>query len=1290
MKLKHYLSCIAAVVVATAKAQFPGPYVVPNKDWVQYYSQRSATGSAPNALDANSNVYLTGYSGNTSTGNIITLKYDSTGVLQYSHSYNNGGFDYGKAIKIDAAGNAYIAGSSDGGASGMDYVVIKLSPTGSQLWVKRYDQANDIDEARDICVDNNGDVYVTGKSRSGGVYQIVTLKLDGTTGNITWTDIQAGNGLDNEASGITLDPSGTTVFITGSTTDATNGTDVITYAINTGGTLAWGPKITNGSANGNDAGSAIISLGTDVVITGVIDNTTTGNDFTTIRYDGSTGTIVWKKDYDFANTNDGATALARDSAGNVGVVGKVINGTTYEYHTLLYTSFGFQYAVNVETTGLGGTWTDPKICNDTIAHHWYVSGEALRSTKDIFVYQITPTGNTSWRQTIDGQNNDIDGATSIGVNGVGVVYVGALSKNSFANYDYTTIKLNQTPVYWPPDFYSEPVNVNHLYLKNNGQLLRTDSTLAKEVLYYTDNTNPEVFIEQNAFDFVYRKNNPDTNGVVLDTIERIQCKFLNCNSLADQHELLPRSTVYNYFLGYASSPSITDVQGNERIFVPNLYGYTDLHYFSDKNGLKYYMVLKPYSTNEIQLEVDGAQSATIDATTGNLVITGVLGTVELQRPIAYSTTTLGGIVTLTGTSSWVNVGGNKFMVLPPAHNINLPLVIMVSRAPASGVGFGPKANLDYSTYYGSSGNDVFNDIKAAANGDRVVTGYTDSKFFPNLNSMFLYKSATDAVILKYTSDDTLRVASFMGGSRDDAGNSISVNANNEVFIGGNTWSSDFPALSLTGASNQTSNGYVTIADYEDGFLAKFLPASTSTGKPTLSHNWSRYFGGPGNDEINSICVDGSGNLYFVGEARSATIAALVNPAQGSNAFTSLSASSSANNSSDAILGKFNTSLAMVYGTFVGGYNSPFNGASREIGYDIVVDNSGNAIVCGSTDVMNFPSINTTGNTNTFYDNLVGNPASPQDGFIARYSPTGTKQFASYFGGNGVDRITRLAHDIASNDIYFAGDSYDTTAFPFVYKANALNSRLKTGRTAFVAKMAGDFTKQWCSFYGRGTVTSGRTYTVGGLSVDNYGVLYLSGMTTSDTIHRPSAQPTTVVYRDSILNSTEGFVAIFNPNQSLYHAHYFGGAGDDQIRGADISQNLKLYVVGNTTSGDFPISYNLINATLIDSTFNGGNDGFISRFDLNHYQVTGLTETAFRNSELKVYPNPVNTGFNLQLDENIKTPVVLTVSNLMGQLIYQETIQTEKSSVNCESWANGVYLISVSNKQGQNTFKLIKN
>lgn len=702
-----------SLIGLAARSQMPTPYVVPNVDWIKYHSQKDLPTGAPTALDANSNVYLTGYIGTSTNANLVVLKYDSTGTQIYPYTYNNGGYDNGKAIRVDAAGNAIVAGVSEDpiNGTGEDYVIMKLSPAGSLMWSTptRFDggAGNGNDEPNDICVDANGAIYVTGKSRTpNGDNDIVTLKIDGNTGSIMWQHAFDLTNADDEGTAMVLSSNGQRLYVTGYATNSAGNTDFVTYALQTSsGNYDWAPVYFD--LGGPDRANAIILSGANIVVTGEMDGSAAGNgtDYLTIKYDGLTGATLWQQPYDGypgTGANDRATSLARDSTGNIGVVGTALNGNTYEYHTVLYDSTGTQYGLNKESTRLTTSWTDPKICNDTIAHHWYVSGEILRVTKDIHVYQITPSGNTSWRQPIDGQGSDIDMATGVAVNGVGVVYVGALSKNISTDYDFTTIKLNQTPCYWPPDFAAEPVNNGHLYLKNQGQLLRTDTVLANEVLYYTHNTNPRLYIEQNAFDFVF--NHEDTVASTLDTLEKIQYSFLGCNPLASMHEYLPRLTSYNYYLGYALSPAITDVKGNERVFIPNYYPYVDLHYFSGAGGIKFYFVVKPgASIREIRMQINGAVSTGIDASTGRLGIAANFGSIQLEQPIAYTVGWTGNVVTIPGQAVWNSMGSNIYSIIPPAYNTAWPLIIQVSQVANSAGAAGTTANLDYSTYYGNNG-----------------------------------------------------------------------------------------------------------------------------------------------------------------------------------------------------------------------------------------------------------------------------------------------------------------------------------------------------------------------------------------------------------------------------------------------------------------------------------------------------------------------------------------------------------------------------------------------------------
>ena len=71
-------------------------------------------------------------------------------------------------VAIDSQDNVYVAGFVDTAATDVDYLTQKISPTGDLLWQKRYDgPAHDVDRARSVMVDLDGNVVVTGDSDNG-------------------------------------------------------------------------------------------------------------------------------------------------------------------------------------------------------------------------------------------------------------------------------------------------------------------------------------------------------------------------------------------------------------------------------------------------------------------------------------------------------------------------------------------------------------------------------------------------------------------------------------------------------------------------------------------------------------------------------------------------------------------------------------------------------------------------------------------------------------------------------------------------------------------------------------------------------------------------------------------------------------------------------------------------------------------------------------------------------------------------------------------------------------------
>ena len=274
------------------------------------------------ALDSANNAYVTGATNSsnfpTSSGtaqpayaggiDVFVTKFDSTGKAIYSTYLGGAGDDYGNGIAVDAAGDAFVTGSTTStnfpvtspvfqgkNAGSTDAYVSKLSPAGTLLFSTYLGgSGNDIAEA--IAVDSSGAAYVTGKTTSqdfpvasavqgksgGGAGDIFISKLNAEGGSLAYSTYLGGTG-DDSGSSIAVDGAGN-AYITGTTTSGdfplsdafqqtnqgtTNG---VVAALNASGSaLLFSSYLGgNGSSGKNgDAGNAIsVSCSDGLVVAG--------------------------------------------------------------------------------------------------------------------------------------------------------------------------------------------------------------------------------------------------------------------------------------------------------------------------------------------------------------------------------------------------------------------------------------------------------------------------------------------------------------------------------------------------------------------------------------------------------------------------------------------------------------------------------------------------------------------------------------------------------------------------------------------------------------------------------------------------------------------------------------------------------------------------------------------------------------------------------------------------------------------------------------------------------------
>ena len=299
------------------------------------------------AVDDSGYVYVTGHSnGSGTSGDYATVKYYPNGDIFWVSRYNGSGNgqDIAEALVVDSSGNVYVTGWSYGIGTDYDIATIKYKPNGDTGWVRRYNGPRDsMDGALSIALDGSGNVYVAGGSTGiGTALDYLTIKYS-PSGNQLWANRYNGPGSGFDAvMSLAVDASGN-AYVTGQGEgDTTTGHDIATIKYYPNGDTAWVRRYNRPPRCGDNAVAIAIDTLGNSYITGFSMCRTDSIkwDYATIKYD-SLGNLKWDKIYDGpASDNDKAYSIALDDKGSVYVTGGSFGvGSYYDFFTIKYVQF---------------------------------------------------------------------------------------------------------------------------------------------------------------------------------------------------------------------------------------------------------------------------------------------------------------------------------------------------------------------------------------------------------------------------------------------------------------------------------------------------------------------------------------------------------------------------------------------------------------------------------------------------------------------------------------------------------------------------------------------------------------------------------------------------------------------------------------------------------------------------------------------------------------------------------------------------------------------------------------
>ncbi|MES2592524.1 MAG: PKD domain-containing protein [Bacteroidota bacterium] len=485
-------------------------------------------------------------------------------------------------------------------------------------------------------------------------------------------------------------------------------------------------------------------------------------------------------------------------------------------------------------------------------------------------------------------------------------------------------------------------------------------------------------------------------------------------------------------------------------------------------------------------------------------------------------------------------------------------------------------------------------------------------------------------------DPVLVASTYSGSFADNWGFTATYDDAGNIYSAGIASTAGYPTT--LGAWDNTFNGGMQWPWFSNANTWPFdisITKYNATGSTIL---FSTYYGGSQNEQPHSLFVNKNNELYVTGRTNSPNF-----PSTGGAYDVSY------NGGYDIIVGKFSSTGALLGSTFVGGTNddgvnvyadeSTFGSLKFNYADDgrseIILDNSSNVYVAGSTRSSDFPA------SPGAYDATLG---GNQDGCVFKMNSSLTAlTFSTYLGGSNDDAAYGLKLDGTSN-VYVTGG---TISPDFPTTAGVLHTTFQGGLAdGYITAINSSGTAILYSTY-LGTSSYDQSYLI---EMDANNDVYVYGQTkgsylvtpgvysnpnSSQFIHKMNKELNTTLFSTVIgTGSSDPNISptafLVDSCQSIYIAGWgrcslFGHPFPSTVTGMPITSNAYQ----STTDGcDFYFMVLRPNAqSLLYATFFGENgtpvpdhlDGGTSRFDKRGFIYEAACASCWGNDNFPTTP-----------------------------------------------------------------------